>query len=87
MIGVGLVLGATLIKKPPQKIEKPEKPVAVRTIKIASTTIVPRTRGYGVVRPSRTWQGVARVAGPIASLHPKLQSGAIFKKGEQSGRR
>ena len=83
ILGVGLVLGATLIKKPPQKVKTPEKPVSVRILEISKTTIIPRTRGYGVVRPSRIWQGVAKVAGPIASLHPKLQSGAIFKKGDQ----
>lgn len=83
LIGVGLVLAASLVKKPPKKIKIEEKPISVRVISITKTSVVPKTRGYGVVRPARVWQGVAKVTGPVALLHSNLQAGAIIKKNEQ----
>lgn len=82
LIGAVILFGATTVKQSPQREQASEKPVPVRIIKAVKTSITPRATGYGVVKPARVWQGVAKVSGPVVKLHSRLQAGVILKAGE-----
>lgn len=58
-----------------------ERTMTVRVVPVARTEVVPRVIGYGVVRPGRTWQAVAQVAGRIVSKDAQAEAGAFAAEG------
>jgi RND family efflux transporter MFP subunit len=59
--------------------EKP--PLPVRVMLIASGTVEPKLKAYGVVQPRQVWQGVAQVSGKVAWRSPELRAGATLPAG------
>jgi hypothetical protein len=49
----------------------------VRVIRAEPVAMVPRTLGYGTVRPGRIWQAVSEVRGRVVEVHPQLEAGAM----------
>jgi RND family efflux transporter MFP subunit len=83
LVGIAAIFAAPLIKKPPQKIEAEERPVAVRAIEVAKIDVVPRVVGYGKVEPGRTWEAVAEVAGQVEWISDALKDGQVVTAGSE----
>ncbi|HHC73402.1 MAG TPA: efflux RND transporter periplasmic adaptor subunit [Thiotrichales bacterium] len=83
-LALGILLFALLKGRPvePQREPPGETPVPVRVVAATPLTVVPRSRENGTVRPARVWNGVARVAGNVLELHPRLDQGVIIPAGE-----
>jgi multidrug efflux pump subunit AcrA (membrane-fusion protein) len=77
-----LLLALTLILSPgaSRKTES-ESALPVRVMVVSSSTINPKLKGFGEIRPLHRWQGIAQVAGKVAWRHPDLQVGATFSAG------
>ncbi|MCP4749921.1 MAG: hypothetical protein GY866_03420 [Proteobacteria bacterium] len=81
-IVVGAVVFAVLMKTRP---EPPHKEITdtsrkVRIIKITEMGVVPRTVGFGTVKPARVWQAVAQASGRVIYLNPLLKKGKRVDK-------
>jgi len=83
LIGIAAIALAPLIKSGPQKTDSPERAVKVRAIKISKLAVVPRAVGYGTVKPARTWEAVAEVAGQVAWVSDDLKNGRTVKAGSE----
>ena len=80
LIGVAAVALSPLIKSKPQEIQITERAVKVRTITVSKLAVVPRAIGYGTVKPARTWEAVAEVAGRVAWISDDLKNGRTVKE-------
>ena len=68
--------------KPPQAAtEKQEKATPVKVIGAKPVTALPSISGYGKVRPDRSWQAVAQVAGSVVWTSDNLRSGLLIPQG------
>ncbi|MEM7776224.1 MAG: HlyD family efflux transporter periplasmic adaptor subunit [Pseudomonadota bacterium] len=77
-----LVLGINM-REGPRQAPPTETSRIVRVITLKPTAFVPSVVGYGAVKPARTWNAVAQVAGRIEYIHPALRTGAILKAGTE----
>lgn len=84
---LGLALGGALLvlfvanRQAPERLEAEVRPVAVSVIEARPLDFRLDARGYGVARPTETWQAVANVAGRVVERHPDLESGAFLRAG------
>jgi RND family efflux transporter MFP subunit len=81
--GVALVIGADAFKKPPERVDVRELAVNVRTINAPNVAVIPKVVGYGIIRPGRVWQALAKVSGPVVSVHPDLKAGGFIRAGAE----
>ena len=82
LIAVGLFLASGQAAKPPQAAtENKEKATPVKVIGVKAVTVVPSISGFGKVQPSRTWDAVAQVAGPVIWTSEKLRDGLLIPEG------
>ena len=75
-----LILTLVLAPGASRKAES-ESALPVRVMTVSASTINPKLKGYGEIRPLQRWQGIAQVAGKVAWRHPELQIGATFPAG------
>lgn len=73
----GIALAAWLVSRaePPARVAQAERSVAARTVIAAATPVRPVVRGFGIVRPARSWQAVAEISGAVTWRHPELETG------------
>lgn len=79
LLGITLVLLLKQNKGTPEQTPPSERAQQVRVITTTPATVVPRARGYGTVRPGKSWEAVAQVTGKILEKHPGLEKGAILE--------
>lgn len=83
LIGVAAIFLSPLIKSKPQEIEVVERPAKVRAITVSAVAVVPRAIGYGTVKPARTWEAVAEVAGQVEWISDDLKNGRTVYAGAE----
>jgi len=83
LIGVAAIVLAPMIKSKPQKMVVAERVTQVRTMMVPSLAVVPHAVGYGTVKPSRTWEAVAEVAGQVVWISDDLKNGRTIKTGAE----
>nr|WP_321456083.1 hypothetical protein [uncultured Cohaesibacter sp.] len=82
LIAIGLFLASGQAAKPPQAAtESKEKATPVKVIGVKAVMAVPSISGFGKVQPSRTWDAVAQVAGPVIWTSDKLRDGLLIPEG------
>lgn len=69
--------------EPPARKPATETARHVRVIEVRPTTLVPRIRGFGTVKPANVYNAVAQVSGRIVYLHPDFKRGAILAQGTE----
>lgn len=80
---IGILIFFVLMKArkgPPEK-EKVDPARKVRIIQMKTSSVRPRTTAYGTVKPTRTWQAVARASGEIIYTNSLLKKGQRIKAG------
>ncbi|MEO0810370.1 MAG: hemolysin D [Pseudomonadota bacterium] len=84
-VGIALAVLVFIIsgREPPRQLELVERKTAVRVLTVKPEALSPRLSGYGQVEPSREWNAVAQVAGPIDYLNPDVRPGAILQAGQE----
>lgn len=84
VIAMGIATMYILVKNraDPEKLQFEESRFAVRVIQVPSLTVVPSFRGYGNVKPSQVWNGVAQVAGKVIAVDPTFKRGTIAPDGQ-----
>jgi len=83
LIGVAAVFLAPLIKSKPQETEVIERATKVRAMAVSKLAVVPRAIGYGTVKPARTWEAVAEVAGQVEWVSADLKNGRMVQAGAE----
>ncbi|PCI37896.1 MAG: hypothetical protein COB46_12655 [Rhodospirillaceae bacterium] len=83
LIGVAAIVLAPMIKSKPQKMVVAERVTQVRTMRVPSLAVVPHAVGYGTVKPLRTWEAVAEVAGQVVWISDDLKNGRTIKTGAE----
>lgn len=83
LIGVAAIFLSPLIKSKPQETDVVERPAKVRTITLSNVAVVPRVIGYGTVKPARTWEAVAEVAGQVEWVSDDLKNGRTVQAGTE----
>ena len=83
IIGISAIVLAPMIKSKPQKIAVAERTTQVRTMTVPSLAVVPHAVGYGTVKPSRTWEAVAEVAGQVEWISNNLKNGRTILAGAE----
>lgn len=81
LLGIVLVLVLKQNKGIPEQTSPRERAQQVRVITATPATVVPQVRGYGSVRPGKSWEAVAQVTGRILEKHPGFEKGAILEAG------
>ena len=80
IIGIGLFIFMKTNKKPPVRLEDRERVQAVRVIPLETTSVIPRTTGYGYVAADRTWQAIPEVSGQVVFMDKKIKKGYFIHK-------
>lgn len=80
-LGVGVLAFIIATGTPPERIALTERSTPVRVIIAQTQAVAPRQVGFGLVRPSRTYEAIAQVGGTVEYVNPSLQKGAILPKG------
>lgn len=83
LIGAAAIFLSPLIKSKPQETETSERVAKVRAITVSTLDVVPRAIGYGTVKPSRTWEAVAEVAGQVEWVSDDLKNGRTVQAGSE----
>lgn len=83
LIGVAVIILSPLIKKTPQEVQVVERAIKVRAIAVPQLAVVPRAIGFGTVKPARTWEAVAEVAGQVIWISDDLKNGRTVTKGTE----
>jgi multidrug efflux pump subunit AcrA (membrane-fusion protein) len=78
LIGAGFLAYTVLNRQPPEQIPLTERATAVRVILARDQPVTPQVNGFGIVRPARTYEAIAQVAGVAVYVNPALQKGAIL---------
>ncbi len=81
---VGILFMVTMVKnkQEPNRPETKERSRAVSAIMVEPMTVVPRVIGYGYVEPTDSWGATPEVSGKVVEIHPELEKGAFFSKGD-----
>ncbi len=79
--GAGILAYVIAIGAPPERIPLTERATSVRVIIAQTHAVPPRLVGFGLVRPSRTFEAIAQVSGTVEYINPTLQKGAILPAG------
>ncbi|SEP17950.1 hypothetical protein SAMN04490248_1336 [Salinihabitans flavidus] len=80
-LGLGLAVWLVAGSEPPERVTREARSVTARTLVIEPQEVRPVIRGYGTVRPARSWQAVAEVAGTVTYRHTDLETGKILPTG------
>lgn len=82
-VAVGLAVAAWLISgaEPPERVTQEVRSVTARTLIVEPEPLRPVLRGFGTVRPARSWQAVAEIAGAVTFRHPDLETGRMIPAG------
>jgi multidrug efflux pump subunit AcrA (membrane-fusion protein) len=83
ILGVAALAYATLNRKPPEQTPPSEIARHVRVITVKPVDVLPRTAGFGTVRPANIWNAVAQVSGKVTYVHPDFKKGAILNNGTE----
>lgn len=83
IIGGAILWYTAARQKPPERLPAVEQTKAVRVLTLQKTDVSPRLVGYGSVRPENVWNGVAQVAGRVASVNPRFRRGATLQAGTE----
>jgi len=83
LIGVAAIVVSPMIKNKPKQIQVVERTTKVRAMTVPELAVVSRTTGYGTVKPSRTWEAVAEVAGQVVWVSEALKNGHSVKAGTE----
>jgi len=83
LVGVAAIVLAPLIKSKPQETEVIERAAKVRAITVSRLAVAPRAIGYGTVKPARTWEAVAEVAGQVEWVSDALKNGRTVQSGAE----
>jgi multidrug efflux pump subunit AcrA (membrane-fusion protein) len=80
---IGAFVFFTLVKNKqgPPKRPRLTNVRKVRIIEVVKTDVIPKTHGYGIVRPTTTWKAISEVSGKVAYINPLLQKGQRVSKG------
>lgn len=81
VIGALAIVAAPMIKSKPAQVAPQERAVKVRAIKVTPLDVVARAVGYGTVKPARSWEAVAEVAGQVVWISDDLKNGRTVDKG------
>ncbi|MCP3940883.1 MAG: hypothetical protein GY710_05300 [Desulfobacteraceae bacterium] len=82
LCGIGLFAIMKYTKQAPVRPGNKERVQIVRVISLEKTQVIPRTTGYGYVKPDHTWEAIPEVSGKIVFMNPNLKKGHFVKKGE-----
>jgi len=80
-LGVGVAVWLVSTAEPPGRVTQEERAVTARTMTVDPAPVRPVVRGFGTVRPARSWQAVAEVSGAIVHRHPELETGNAIPAG------
>lgn len=80
LIAVAAIVWAPRVKSPPSLQKVTEKATNVRAMAVSRLDIVPSVVGYGRIRPARTWEAVAQVAGQVVWMADDLRDGMVIPK-------
>ena len=83
IVALTVLVVASRMKSPPEKVEVKERAVKVRVIEAPRLPIVPRSVGYGTTKAARTWEAVAEVAGQVAWISADLKGGRLIDQGTE----
>lgn len=83
LIGAAAIFLAPMFKTKPAQVPPQERAVKVRAIKITPMKVIPRAVGYGTVRPSKSWEAVAEVAGQVEWVSDDLKNGRRVAAGTE----
>jgi len=83
LMGVAVIFLSPLIKSKPQQIEVVERASKVRAITVSKLAVAPHAIGYGTVKPARTWEAVAQVAGQVVWVSDDLKNGRTVQSGTE----
>lgn len=81
LIGVAFVAFIIVNRPAPERNLLAERATAVRVIITNKQPVVPLATGYGIVRPTRTYEAIAQVGGTADYVNPAMQKGAILPAG------
>lgn len=82
LVGMAVFATFALSRKELTTQDPPESIVLVNVLNIEGQFLHPKAKGYGTVRPSRTWTAIAEVSGSIVETHPALDSGKRVAAGD-----
>jgi len=82
-LGAAVLAFAVLSRKPPAQTPPSETARHVRVITVKPLSVLPRTAGFGTVKPANIWNAVAQVSGKVTYVHPDFKKGAILKRGTE----
>ena len=71
-LGVGVLAFIIATGTPPERIALTERSTPVRVIIAQTQAVAPRQVGFGLVRPSRTYEAIAQVGGTVEYVNPSL---------------
>jgi len=80
---VGVLIFFLLVKTkeaPPTK-ERVDNKRKVRVIELVKTDVIPKTQGFGTVKPTNIWQAIAEVSGKAKYINPLLKKGQRISQG------
>ncbi|HDP89814.1 MAG TPA: efflux transporter periplasmic adaptor subunit [Thioalkalivibrio sp.] len=80
-VGLAFVVTMVALRQGPPQDDTARLARAVRVIEVESVHFFVEARGFGTVRPTQSFQGVANVSGPVRFRHPRLMSGNIIPAG------
>lgn len=81
LIGVAFLAFVVINRPAPERIALAERATAVRVILAQSQPVAPLASGFGIVRPTRTYEAIAQVGGTAEYVNLALQKGAILPAG------
>ncbi|MCB1807515.1 MAG: MFP transporter, partial [Candidatus Competibacteraceae bacterium] len=83
LLGALAIYYSSMLKDKPEQLIVDERASKVRVIKVTKQDVIPRAIGYGSVRPSRTWDAVAEVAGQVVWVSDQLKKGHRIQAGTE----
>lgn len=79
LLGVIVIIVASVLKKPPQTTPAGERAVKVRSMTVPLLNVIPRSIGYGRVAPEKSWDAVAEIAGQVVWIADELRDGRVVE--------
>jgi RND family efflux transporter MFP subunit len=81
LVAVGIVIVLVRTRSGPVRKQAAEVGRPLRVIAAPQVALRPKELGYGVAEPRRVWRAMTEVKGPIVSVHPQLEAGALVEAG------
>ncbi len=83
LIGAGVLAYVVSNRPPPAQNTLAERATAVRVISARAQAVTPLLSGFGLVRPSRTYEAITQVGGTVEYVNPGLKKGEILAAGTE----